>query len=88
MKYVPTFRLFFPAGVYNDYRICDGRVEFSSNQGQWRVLNYSDVQLHFRFKTPVSKWLRENYVHLQPSGTNDQERKPRAKGSRILAAER
>jgi hypothetical protein len=94
MKYVPTFRLFFPAGVYNDYRIRDGRVEFSSNQGQWRVLNNSDVQLHFRFKTPVSKWLRENYLHLQPSGTNapsetnDKERKARGKGSRILSAER
>jgi hypothetical protein len=67
MPYVPTFRLFFSAGTYNEYRLRDGHVEFCSNEGAWRTLDDSDVQLHFRFKTPVSKWLREHYMNPQDS---------------------
>jgi hypothetical protein len=62
MHYLPTLRLFFEGGVYNDYRLREGHVEFRPHQGEWRMLDDSDVQLHFRFNTPVSRWLREHSV--------------------------
>ena len=88
MKYVPTFRLFFPSGVYNDYRIWNGRVEFSSNENEWRELDDSDIELHFRFKTPVSKWLREHNVTVRHLGIRDSKRKTRKQANRIVPAER
>jgi hypothetical protein len=64
VHYLPTFRMFFAGGVYNDYRVLHGRVEFSANgNGEWRTLDDSDLQLHMRFKTPVSKWLRNLREH-------------------------
>jgi len=87
MRYVPTFRLFFPSGVYNDYRVWNGRVEFSSNEGKWRRLNDSDIELHFRFKTPVSRWLREHNVMSRDTEINDSKRKTTASARRILTAE-
>jgi len=70
MSYLPTFRLFFAKGVYNDYRLWNGRVEFCQNGGEWRTLDDSDVELHFRFKTPVSKWLRDHSITVKHSRAN------------------
>ena len=87
MRYVPTLRLFFPSGIFNDYRVWNGHVEFSSNEGEWRLLDNSDIELHFRFKTPVSKWLREHHVTSRHSGINHSKRKTTARADRILTAE-
>lgn len=86
MSYLPTFRLFFQAGVYNDYRLRDGLVEFSSNEGEWRSLDDSDVELHFRFKTPVSKWLQAHYVRPQQPGRNQSARKTQQRHMRVSSA--
>ena len=88
MKYVPSFRLFFPSGLYNDYRVWNRRVEFSSNEGEWRELDDSDIELHFRFKTPVSKWLREHNVTSRHSGIHNSKRKTGEQARRILPGER
>ena len=77
MHYLPTFRVFFENGVYNDYRLREDRVEFSPNQGEWRVLDDSDVQLHFRFNTPVSKWLREQSIGSRAKSRANSTRKTR-----------
>jgi len=57
MEYLPTLTLNFPGGATNAYRIHNGRVEFKSGEGEWRVLEPEDVQLHFSLHTEVSKWL-------------------------------
>ena len=61
MHYLPMLRVFFANGIYNDYRLHEDHVEFLPHDGShWRVLDDSDLQLHFRFNTLVSKWLREH----------------------------
>ena len=56
MQYLPTLRVFFGAGRYNDYRLRGGAVEFLPHDGgEWRKLDDSDLQLHRRFNTPVAK---------------------------------
>jgi len=66
MPYHQTLRLFFSGGVSNDYRLRDGMVEFRVNEGTWRVLDESEVQLHFRFDTEVARWLRRNQLDANP----------------------
>lgn len=40
------------------YRLREGRVELqSSGLGEWRQLEYPDIQQHFSFGTAVGKWL-------------------------------
>lgn len=58
MPYLPTLRLFFDGGVFNDYRLREDRVEFRTNKGPWRALNESDIQMHFRLNTEVAHWLQ------------------------------
>lgn len=63
MHYLPTLRVFFGAGRYNDYRLRVETVEFLPHDGgEWRALDDSDLQLHFRFNTAVAKWLREHSI--------------------------
>jgi hypothetical protein len=63
MHYLPTLRVFFGAGRYNDYRLQAGGVEFLPHDGGgWRALDDSDLQLHLRFNTAVGKWLREHDI--------------------------
>jgi hypothetical protein len=50
--------LFFGDGVVNDYRLRETHVEFRRNDGGWRILSDSDIELHYRFHTDVAKWLR------------------------------
>ena len=66
MQYLPTLRLFFPGGVCNDYRLRDGRVEFRINKGLWRTLDNSELQLHYRFHTEVSRWLLRHDADANP----------------------
>jgi hypothetical protein len=63
MQYLPTLRVFFSEGRYNDYRLRSGSVEFLPHDGSgWRALDDSDLQLHLRFNTAVGKWLREHSI--------------------------
>jgi hypothetical protein len=55
---LPSFRLNFPNGDFNEYRFRQGRVEFRANDGAWRLLDESDIRLHFVLRTDVAKWLR------------------------------
>lgn len=55
---LPTLPLTFAAGDSNEYRMRQGCVEFRANYGAWRVLDDSDLQLHFVLNTEVAKWLQ------------------------------
>lgn len=68
MPYLPTFRLFFDGGVSNDYRMREDVVEFRTNKGAWRVLDNSDLAMHFRFDTEVARWLRRRSLDANPHG--------------------
>jgi hypothetical protein len=68
VEYLPTLRLFFDGGASNDYRLRDECVEFRPNEGHWRALDESDVELHFRFDTEVARWLRRHFVETNPHG--------------------
>lgn len=57
MHYLPTLRLFFEGGVSNDYRLREDCVEFRTGDGAWRILDESDIKLHYRFNTEVARWL-------------------------------
>jgi len=57
MSYLPTLTLNFPGGMTNAYRIHNAHVEFQTGDGAWRLLDESDVQLHFLLHTEVSRWL-------------------------------
>lgn len=59
-------RLFFSDVAFNDYRLRGGLVEFRINEGAWRPLNDSEMQLHFRFDTEVSRWLRRQLMDANP----------------------
>jgi hypothetical protein len=59
-------RLFFSDVAFNDYRLREGRLEFRINEGAWRPLNESEMQLHFRFNTEVSRWLRRQLMDANP----------------------
>lgn len=51
----------------NEYRISEGQIEFRSldpngkpfiaGNGNWRVLDISELQLHFALDTLVAQWL-------------------------------
>jgi hypothetical protein len=66
MTHHQTLRLFFSGGIFNDYRLRDGLVEFRINEDTWRLLNDSEKQLHFRFDTKVSQWLRRQWMDANP----------------------
>lgn len=53
----------------NEYRISDGQIEFRAldaegkpfpySQGKWKILDASELQLHFALNTIVAQWLTE-----------------------------
>ena len=57
---LPALRLTFPGNEINEYRVRQGCVEFRKNEGPWRTLEESDVQLHFSLHTTVADWLKEH----------------------------
>jgi hypothetical protein len=57
-EYLPSFRLEFPGGTYNEYRVVDGHVQFRPEKGEWRTLDPEDIRMHFMLKTPVASWIR------------------------------
>ena len=65
MHYLPALRLFFQGGACNEYRVREDLVEFRVNDGPWRVLDESDIELHYRFGTEVAKWLRKQQFRIQ-----------------------
>jgi hypothetical protein len=60
----------------NEYRISNGQIEFRSldshgqpfshSAGLWRILDASDVQLHFALNTAVAHWLIERLEARSP----------------------
>ena len=40
----PTFRLSFPDGTSNEYRLRQNQIEFLTSDGTWRILSDEDVQ--------------------------------------------
>jgi hypothetical protein len=68
VHYLPTLRLFFDGGVWNDYRLKGNTVEFRTNEGPWRMLDDSDLAIHFRFDTEVARWLRRHSIEANPYG--------------------
>lgn len=68
MEYCPTFRLTFPDGAMNQYRLRANRVEFLTGDGTWRILSDEDVQLHHVLHTEVAKWLRRELMNAKRTG--------------------
>ena len=66
MSYLHTLRLKFPGGVSNDYRLRGSKLEFRQNEGRWRVLDESQIQMHFRFNTEVARWLQKEFLEKNP----------------------
>lgn len=54
---LPAFRLNFAGEEFNEYRFRQGRVEFRTDRGVWRLLEDDDVQFHLVLRTEVAKWL-------------------------------
>ena len=57
---LPSLRLSFAGSEFNEYRFRQGRVEFRSNCGRWRLLADEDIQFHLVLHTAVAKWLEEH----------------------------
>jgi hypothetical protein len=55
---LPSLRLNFPSGDFNEYRFRQGCVEFRANDGAWRLLGDADIQFHLILHTEVAKWLK------------------------------
>jgi hypothetical protein len=55
MQYLPTFRLSFPSGEVNEYRLNGNEVEFLTSSGTWRMLSCEDLQLHHVLHTEVAR---------------------------------
>ena len=70
VHYLPTLRLVFDGGVANDYRLRGHCVEFRTNEGPWRILDDSDLAIHYRFDTEVARWLRRRSIEANPHGRN------------------
>jgi len=70
VHYLPTLRLFFDGGVSNDYRLNGDRVEFRTNEGPWRMLDDSDLAIHFRFDTEVARWLQRYSIEANTYDRN------------------
>jgi hypothetical protein len=66
MPYLRTLRLNFPGDVSNEYRLRGSRLDFRQSQGKWRVMDESDVLLHFRFNTEVARWLQRDLLEKNP----------------------
>jgi hypothetical protein len=66
MSHRHTLRLQFPGGVSNDYRLRGTKLEFRQNEGTWRVLDESKIQMHFRFNTEVARWLQKEFLEKNP----------------------
>lgn len=65
MTHLHSFRLFCN-GVSNEYRIQEDRIEFRINEGNWRILSDSEIELHYRFNTELARWLRANHFAAHP----------------------
>ena len=66
MSTLRTLRLHFPGGVTNEYRLRNTQLEFRQGHRNWRVMEESDVLMHFRFDTEVARWLRSYLVEKNP----------------------
>jgi hypothetical protein len=69
MSYMPSLRLSFPGGVFNDYRLNGNHIEFRTGSGAWRTLDEDDIQLHHAFRTEVSKWLQRETGNASRTGS-------------------
>ena len=69
MAYVPMLRLGFSGGAVNEYRLnTNQQVEFRVSEGQWRVLDSAEVELHYVLHTEVSKWLGSVLANAERTG--------------------
>lgn len=69
MTYMPSLRLAFPDGIFNDYRLNRNQVEFRTGNGAWRVLDEGDIRLHHLLHTEVSKWLQRETSNASRTGS-------------------
>jgi hypothetical protein len=65
---LPTFRLNFSGDDFNEYRLCQGCVEFRANHGAWRILGEDEVHLHYVLHTEVGKWLKSQSANQNGIG--------------------
>ena len=61
---LPSFRLNFAGEEFNEYRFRQGRVEFRTDRGVWRLLGDDDVQFHLVLHTEVAQWLLKHSVKV------------------------
>ncbi|HKR33133.1 MAG TPA: hypothetical protein VJT08_21820 [Terriglobales bacterium] len=67
--YLPTLRLAFGGGVFNEYRLTKKReVEFRIGNGEWRALDSGEVELHYVLHTEVAKWLAKVLANADRTG--------------------
>lgn len=69
MEYLPTFRLSFPDGSSNEYRLRENQIEFLTSGGTWRILTDEDIQLHYVLHTEVAKWLLREAGNVRRTGS-------------------
>lgn len=69
MEYLPTFRLSFPDGAFNEYRLRENQIELLTNDGTWRVLNEADLQMHYILHTEVANWLMRELGNASRTGS-------------------
>jgi hypothetical protein len=70
MSYLPTFRLAFADGTFDEYRLNQNQLEFLTGSGTWRVLSDEDLNLHHILHTEVSKWLARHLTDAQRTRTH------------------
>jgi hypothetical protein len=46
-------------------------VEVRTNEGTWRTLDDSEINLHFRLGTEVAHWLRTRWIEANPHGSEE-----------------
>ena len=72
-EYLPSLRLGFSGGVFNEYRVTENQqVEFRIGDGTWRVLDGSEVELHYVLHTEVSRWLANVLENAKRTGDTSQ----------------
>jgi hypothetical protein len=69
MPYMPSLRLSFPGGVFNEYRLNRDQIEFRTGENAWRPLDAGDVQLHYVLHTEVAKWLIKEAANANRTGS-------------------
>ena len=65
---LPSFRLTFAGNEFNEYRFRQGRVEFRTHRGVWRVLEDEEIEFHLVLHTEVAQWLVKHSPKRRSNG--------------------